>query len=105
MKKHFRGPQIVTKFRQADVLIGQDKAVPELCKEIEISQRTYYRWCLKYAGMSPDMVRQLRAVQKENAELRKLVADPALGLSILKVAAELKLESQSVALRPAVAAK
>jgi len=44
MKKRFSGPQIVAKLRQADVLIGQGKSVPEVCKEIEISQQTYYRW-------------------------------------------------------------
>ena len=44
MKKRFSGPQIVAKLRQADVLIGQGKTVPAVCKEIEISQQTYYRW-------------------------------------------------------------
>ena len=88
MKKRFSGPQIVAKLRQADVLIGQSKTVPEVCKEIEISQQTYYRWRQKYGGMNPDMIKQLRAVQKENAQLRKLVADQALDISILKVAAE-----------------
>ena len=88
MKKMFSGPQIVAKLRQADVLIGQSKTVPEVCKEIEISQQTYYRWRQKYGGMNPDMVKQLRAVQKENAQLRRLVADQALDISILKVAAE-----------------
>lgn len=88
MKKHFSGLQIVAKLRQADVLIGQGKTVPEVCKEIEISQQTYYRWRQKYGGMSPDMIKQLKAVQKENAQLRKLVADQALDISILKVAAE-----------------
>ena len=57
-------------------------------KEIEISQQTYYRWRQKYGGMSPDMIKQLRAVQKENAQLKRLVADQALDISILKVAAE-----------------
>ena len=88
MKKCYSGPQIVAKLRQADVLIGQGKTVPEVCKEIEISQQTYYRWRQKYGSMSPDMVKQLRAIQKENAQLRKLVADQALDISILKVAAE-----------------
>ena len=88
MKKRYSDPQIVAKLRQADVLIGQGKTIPEVCKELEISQQTYYRWRQKYGGMSPDMVRQLRAVQKENAQLRKLVADQALDISILKVAAE-----------------
>ena len=51
MKKRFSGPQIVAKLRQADVLIGQGKNVPEVCKEIEISQQTYYRWRQKYGGI------------------------------------------------------
>ena len=88
MKKRFSGPQIVAKLRQADVLIGQGKTVPEVCKEIEISQQTYYRWRQKYGGMSSDMIKQLRALQKENAQLKRLVADQALDISILKVAAE-----------------
>jgi transposase-like protein len=88
MKKRFSGPQIVAKLRQADVLIGQGKNVPEVCKEIEISQQAYYRWRQKYGGMSPDMIKQLRVLQKENAQLKRLVADQALDMSILKVAAE-----------------
>ena len=88
MKKSYTGPQIVAKLRQADVLLGQGKKVPDVCKDIEISQQTYYRWRQKYGGMSPDMIRQLKALQKENAQLKKLVADQALDISILKVAAE-----------------
>ena len=88
MKKRYSGPQIVAKLRQADILIGQGNSIPEVCKELEISQQTYYRWRQKYGGMSPDMIKQLRAVQKENAQLRKLVADQELDISILKVAAE-----------------
>ena len=88
MKKKHSGPQIVAKLRQADILIGQGKTIPEVCKEIDVTDATYYRWRQKYGGMSPDMVKQLRAVQKENAQLKRLVADQALDISILKVAAE-----------------
>ena len=88
MKKKHSGPQIVAKLRQADILIGQGKSIPEVCKELDVTDATYYRWRQKYGGMSPDMVKQLRAVQKENAQLKKLVADQALDISILKVAAE-----------------
>ena len=88
MRKRYTGAQIVAKLRQADVLIGKGNSVPEVCREIEVSQHTYYRWRQKYGGMSPDMVKQLRAVQKENAQLKRLVADQALDISILKVAAE-----------------
>jgi transposase-like protein len=87
MKKRYSGPQIVAKLRQADVLIGQGKTVPEVCKDIEVSQQTYYRWRQKYGGMSPDMIKQLRALQKENARLKRVVADQALDNAILKEAA------------------
>ena len=88
MKKKHSGPQIVAKLRQADVLIGQGKAVPEVCREIEVSEQTYYRWRQKYGGMSPDTIKQFRAIQKENVRLRKLVADQALDNAILKEGAE-----------------
>ena len=88
MKKRHSGPQIVAKLRQADVLIGQGKTVPEVCKEIEVSEQTYYRWRQKYGGMSPDMIKQLRSLQKENKWLRTVVADQALDIAILKEAAE-----------------
>ncbi len=88
MKKRHSGPQIVAKLRQADVLIGQGKSVPEVCREIEVSQQTYYRWRQKYGGMSPDMIKQLRLLQKENKRLRRVVSDQALDITILKEAAE-----------------
>jgi len=84
MKKKFSGTEIVGKLRQADVLIGQGKTVPDVCREIGISQKTYYRWRNKYDGMSPDMIKQLREFQKENARLRKVVADQAIDIAILK---------------------
>ena len=88
MKKKHSGPQIVAKLRQADVLIGQGKNVPEVCKDIEVSEQTYYRWRQKYGGMSPEMIKQLRSLQKENKRLRTVVADQALDIAILKEAAE-----------------
>ncbi len=88
MKKKHSGPQIVAKLRQADVLIGQGKTVPEVCREIEVSQQTYYRWRQKYGGMSPDMIKQLRLLQKENKRLSRVVSDQALDITILKEAAE-----------------
>ena len=60
-----------------------------LCKELEISQQTYYRWRQKYGGMSPDMIKQHRTLQKENARLRRVIADQALDIAILKEATQL----------------
>ena len=86
MKKRYTGTQIVAKLREADTLVGQGKTVPEVCREIEVSQQTYYRWRQKYGGMSPEMVKELRGLQKENARLRKVVADQAVDIAILKEA-------------------
>ena len=89
MKKRYTGNQIVAKLRQADVLIGKGKTVPEVCREIDVSQQTYYRWRQKYGGMSPEMIKELRALQKENARLKKVVADQALDNQVLKEAINL----------------
>jgi putative transposase len=85
MKKHHTETQIVAKLRQADVLIGKGNTVPEVCREIEVSQQTYYRWRQKYGGMSPEMVKELKQLQKENTRLKRIVADQAIDLNILKL--------------------
>ena len=88
MKKKYSGTEIVGKLRQADALIGQGKTVPEVCREIDVTAQTYYRWRNKYGGMSPDMVKQLRELQKENSRLRKVVSDQAIDIAILKEVAQ-----------------
>ena len=80
--------QIIEKLRQADVGLGKGQKVPEVCKSLEITEQTYYRWRQKYGGMAPEMTRQLRALEKENARLKKLVAEQALDMEILKEAAK-----------------
>ena len=89
MKKRHTGQQIVSKLRQADVLIGKGKSVPEVCREIEVSEQTYYRWRQKYGGMSPELIKELRELQKENSRLKRVVADQALDNQILKEAISL----------------
>ena len=80
--------QIISKLRRADVDLGKGKKVPEVCKGLGITVQTYYRWRQKYGGMAPEMAKELKAVQKENARLKKLVADQALDMEILKEAAK-----------------
>ncbi len=87
MKKRNSSEQIVAKLRQADVMLGKGVKVPEACKQLGISEQTYYRWRQKYGGMDPEMAKQLRALEKENTRLKKLVADQALDNQILKEAA------------------
>jgi len=87
MKKRFTPEQIVSKLRQADVEVGKGMKVPEVCKQLGVSQQTYYRWRTKYGGMDPQMAKQFKVLEKENARLKKLVADQALDMAILKEAA------------------
>ncbi len=87
MKKRYSGEQIVAKLRQADVALGKGMRVPEVCRQLEISEQTYYRWRQKYGGMAPEVAKQVKALEKENARLKRLVADQALDNQILKEAA------------------
>ncbi len=80
--------QVIAKLRQADIELGKGKKVPEVCKILEINTQTYYRWRQKYGGMQPEMAKQLKALQKENARLKRMVADQALDMEILKEAAK-----------------
>lgn len=78
--------QVIEKLRQADVALGKGQTVPDICKQLEITSQTYYRWRQKYGGMAPEMAKELKALQKENARLKKLVAEQALDMEILKEA-------------------
>ena len=87
MKKRHSAEQIVAKLRQADVELGKGMKVPEVCRQLGISEQTYYRWRQKYGGMAPEMAKQLRALQNENTQLKRLVANQALDIQILREAA------------------
>ena len=87
MKKQHSVAQIVSKLRQSDVALGKGVRVPDVCRELGISEQTYYRWRQKYGSMAPDMAKQLKALEKENGRLKRLVADQALDIQILKEAA------------------
>ena len=87
MKKRHSAEQIVAKLRQADVELGKGLKVPEVCRQLGISEQTYYRWRTKYGGMDPLMAKQMKELEKENSRLKKLVADQALDMLILKEAA------------------
>ena len=80
--------QIIAKLRRADVELGKGKKVPEICKLLEITDQTYYRWRQKYGGMQPEIAKELKALQKENVRLKKLVAEQALDMEVLKEAAK-----------------
>jgi len=87
MKKRHSPEQIISKLRQADVAFGKGLKVPEVCRQLEISEQTYYRWRTKYGGMDPLMAKQMKELEKENARLKKLLAEAELDKAILKEAA------------------
>jgi putative transposase len=76
--------QIITKLREAEVHLSQGKTVAQACKAIEVSEQTYYRWRKEYGGMTISQAKQLKDLEKENARLKKLVADLSLDNAILK---------------------
>jgi transposase-like protein len=84
--KKYRPEQIVEKLRQADVELGKGLTVPEVCRTIEITPQTYYRWRQKYGGMSPQLIAELKTLQKDNQRMRKIIADQRIDLEILKEA-------------------
>ena len=84
--KRFTPDQIVAKLRQADVELGKGKTVKEVCRLIEITDQTYYRWRQKYGGMSPELIKELKTLQKENQRLRKIIADQRIDMEILNEA-------------------
>ena len=60
------------KLRQADVALGKGLKVPQVCRQLGISEQTYYRWRQKYGGMAPEMAKHLKALEKENARLKRV---------------------------------
>ena len=87
--KHCKPEQIVAKLREADVDLGKGMTVKEVCRKIGVVEQTYYRWRQKYGGMSPELIRELRTLQKDNQRLRKIIADQRIDLEIQKEAIEI----------------
>jgi putative transposase len=87
MKKH-KPEQIVALLRQIEVGIANGKTTPQACREVEITEQTYYRWRKEYGGLKLDQAKRLRELEKENTKLKRLVAELSLEKQILKDVAE-----------------
>ena len=85
--RRFKAEQIVTLLRQIEVGIGNGKSTPQACKEAEITVQTYYRWRKEYGGIRTDQAKRLKDLERENARLKKLVAEAELDKAILREAA------------------
>ena len=83
-RKRHSAEQIIHKLREAEVRLAQGQAIGEVCKHLEITAQTYYRWRKEYGGLRVDQARRLKDLERENARLKGLVADLALDVAVLK---------------------
>jgi len=87
VKKSYSPEQVINKLREAEILLNQGATVGEASRKIGVTEQTYYRWRREYGGMRVEQAKRLKELEKENARLKKLVADLSLDNSILKEAA------------------
>ena len=89
MAKKSHSPElIINKLREAEILLSQGATVGEASRKIGVTEQTYYRWRKEYGGMRIEQAKRLKCLEKENARLKKLVADISLDNAILKEVAE-----------------
>jgi len=86
-KRTYTPEQIISKLREAEVLLSQGATTGEASRKIGITEQTYYRWRKEYGGMRVEQAKRLKELEKENTRLKKLVADLSLDIAILKEAA------------------
>jgi putative transposase len=85
-RRHFKPEQIIHMLREAEIKLAGGKRIGEVCRELGISEQSYYRWRKEYGGMQVSQAKKLKDLERENAQLKKLVADQALDKSILEEA-------------------
>ncbi len=89
MAKKSHSPElIINKLREAEILLNQGANIGEASRKIGVTEQTYYRWRKEYGGMRIEQAKRLKALEKENTRLKKLVADVSLDNAILKEASE-----------------
>jgi transposase-like protein len=84
MGKGYSPEQIVRKLRQAEGELATGSTIPQVARELGISEATFHRWKKQYGGMSQQEAKRLKELEKENARLKKMVAEQALDIDILK---------------------
>ena len=85
MKRRRHTPeQIIRKLREAERMLGEGRTIPEAAKALEISENTFHRWRNQYGGMKADDAKRLKELERENRQLKAIVADQALEVRALK---------------------
>ena len=85
-RKQYTAEQIIDMLRQAEVELAQGATIPIVCRKLGITDQTYYRWRKEYGGLRVDQAKRLGELEEENTRLKRIVADQALDLAILKEA-------------------
>lgn len=85
--KRYKPEEIISKLREAEVLLAEGVSVGEVVRRLGVTQVTYYRWRKEYGGMKVDQAKRLKDLEKENARLKRLLADAELDKAILREAA------------------
>ena len=85
-RKHYTAEQIITKLREAEVLQAKGQSIAEACRQISVSEQTYYRWRRQYGGLQIDQAKRFKDLEQENGRLKRLVADLSMDNAILKEA-------------------
>ena len=83
-RKRHSAEEIVNKLRQAEVELGKGSSMPTVCKLLGVTEQTYYRWRKEYGGLKSDQAKKLKELERENARLKKLVADLSLDKAMLQ---------------------
>ena len=86
-RQRFTVENIVRKLREAEVELSRGQTVSQVSKKLGVCEQTYYRWRKEYGGIRIDQAKRLKELESENVRLKKLVADQALDMSILKESA------------------
>jgi len=86
-QKRYTAEQIISKLREAEVELAKGQTTGEVCRKLGVTEQTYYRWRREYGGLRVEQAKRLKGLEKENARLKKVVADQALDIAILKEAA------------------
>jgi transposase-like protein len=87
-RKRHTPEQIINKLREAEVAISSGSTVAEACRQIGVTEQTFYRWRNTYGGLRIDQVKRLKQLETDNGRLKRAVADLTLDNQILREAAE-----------------
>jgi transposase len=82
--KRLSPEQIVARLRDAEKMQAQGATIPQVCKKLAVSEQTFYRWRQKYGALKEDEAIRLKTLEQENARLKRIVAEQALDISMLK---------------------